>query len=90
MSAPLSGGSSPGGAEILEGKEDPVSVASCFCAGISRIVVTGTPSECAAAFAKHIESLQLTPSLEEKFWQVGGCHGAGILWGALHLRVTKL
>ena len=38
VSALLSGGSSPGGAEIPEGKEDPVPVASCFCAGISRIV----------------------------------------------------
>ena len=38
VSALLSGGSSPGGAEIPVGKEDPVPVASCFCAGISRMV----------------------------------------------------
>ena len=34
----FSGGSSPGGAEIPEGAEDPVPVDSCFCVGISRIV----------------------------------------------------
>jgi len=38
VSALLSGGSSPGGAEIPEGAEDPVPVGSCFCVGISRIV----------------------------------------------------
>ena len=38
VSALLSGGSSPGGAEIPEGAEDPVPVDSCFCVGIIRIV----------------------------------------------------
>ena len=38
VSALCSGGSSPGGAEIPEGAEDPVPIDSCFCGGISRIV----------------------------------------------------
>ena len=35
VSALLSGGFSPGGAEILVGAEDPVPVDSCFCVGIN-------------------------------------------------------
>ena len=34
----LSGGSSPGGAEIPEDAVDPVPVDSCFCDGIIRMV----------------------------------------------------
>ena len=38
VSALLSGGSNPGGAEIPEGAGAPVPVDSCFCVGIVRIV----------------------------------------------------
>ena len=42
-----------------------------------KVMVVTKENAAAHAFAKHIESLQLPPSLEEKFGRTGGCHRAG-------------
>ena len=78
---------------ILEGRTDcPISgvfgagktrAAAAMIAGLLvmdptlKVMVVTKENAAAHAFAKHIESLQLPPSLEEKIWQTGGCHRAG-------------
>ena len=51
VSALLSGGSSPGGAEIPEDAIDPVTVDSCFCVGIIRMVHSREPEQSSAQIA---------------------------------------
>ena len=78
---------------ILEGRTDcPISgvfgagktrAAAAMIAGLVvmdptlKVMVVSKENAAAHAFAKHIESLQLPPSLEEKFGRLVGATGAG-------------